>query len=208
MKRKIILIGYFSETAELAQKLQIDIVGYIDGQQTYDYPELNFAHWESDEAFLKSMRENKEFFFITPDRPFLRKKLYLKYQNVGRGYVNLISERANISSSAHIIEHSSTMIQDLVNVSANVTLGVAVRINSCANVMHDCKIGNFVTIAPNAVLLGGVEVGESVYVGASATVLPGIKIGHDAIIGAGAVVTKDVANGATVVGSPARPVIK
>lgn len=208
MKSKLILIGYFSETAELAQRLQFDVVGYIDGQPTHDFPELNFAHWESDESFLKSMRENNEFFFITPDGPDLRKKLYLQYRNVGKGFVNLISNCANISSTVYIIEHSSTMIQDLVNLSSNVTLGVAVKINSCANVMHDCKIGDFVTIAPNAVLLGGVELGDSVYIGANATILPGIKVGHGAIIGAGAVVTKDVVNGAIVVGSPARPIIK
>jgi maltose O-acetyltransferase len=35
-------------------------------------------------------------------------------------------------------------------------------------------------------------------------VLPGVTIGRDAIIGAGSVVTRDVPDGATVAGNPAR----
>ena len=42
-------------------------------------------------------------------------------------------------------------------------------------------------------------------IGSNATVLSGVTIGERAIVGAGAVVTKDVADGATVTGNPARP---
>jgi maltose O-acetyltransferase len=51
-----------------------------------------------------------------------------------------------------------------------------------------------------------VEIGEDVWVGGGAIILAGIRIGNAAIIGAGAVVTHDVAEGATVVGNPARSV--
>jgi UDP-2-acetamido-3-amino-2,3-dideoxy-glucuronate N-acetyltransferase len=42
-------------------------------------------------------------------------------------------------------------------------------------------------------------------IGSGATILGGVRIGAGATVGAGAVVTKDVADGATVVGNPARP---
>lgn len=47
-----------------------------------------------------------------------------------------------------------------------------------------------------------VEDGASI--GSGAVILGGVRIGERALVGAGAVVTKDVAPGATVVGSPAR----
>jgi acetyltransferase-like isoleucine patch superfamily enzyme len=48
-----------------------------------------------------------------------------------------------------------------------------------------------------------VEHGASI--GSGGVILGGVRIGRGALIGAGAVVTRDVAPGATVIGSPARP---
>lgn len=45
-------------------------------------------------------------------------------------------------------------------------------------------------------------------IGAGAVILPGITIGENAIVGAGAVVVKDVPNNITVIGNPARELIK
>ena len=49
-----------------------------------------------------------------------------------------------------------------------------------------------------------VIIGRNVWIGGGALILPGITIGDDAIIGAGSVVTRDVPDGATVAGNPAR----
>jgi maltose O-acetyltransferase len=49
-----------------------------------------------------------------------------------------------------------------------------------------------------------IRIGENVWIGGGAIVLPGVTIGRDAIIGAGSVVTRDVPDGATVAGNPAR----
>jgi UDP-2-acetamido-3-amino-2,3-dideoxy-glucuronate N-acetyltransferase len=45
-------------------------------------------------------------------------------------------------------------------------------------------------------------------IGSGATILCGITIGEKAMVGAGAVVTRDVAPGETVVGVPARVVLR
>ena len=50
-----------------------------------------------------------------------------------------------------------------------------------------------------------ITIGRNVWIGGGAILLPGVTVGDDAVIGAGAVVTRDVAQGVTAAGNPARP---
>ena len=50
-----------------------------------------------------------------------------------------------------------------------------------------------------------VRIGSDVWIGGGAIILPGVTIGDGAIIGAGSVVTRNVAEGVSVMGNPARP---
>jgi maltose O-acetyltransferase len=53
-----------------------------------------------------------------------------------------------------------------------------------------------------------VHIGSDVWIGGGAIILPGVTVGDGALVGAGSVVTRDVAEGATVMGNPARPRLK
>ena len=49
-----------------------------------------------------------------------------------------------------------------------------------------------------------VRIGAHAWIGGGAIILPGVTVGDDAVVGAGSVVTRDVPDGATVAGNPAR----
>ena len=73
---------------------------------------------------------------------------------------------------------------------------------------HDCHVGAFASLGPNVALAGGVIVGEGASLGAGAVVAPKCRIGAWAVVGAGAVVIRDVVPGCTVVGVPARELVR
>ncbi len=89
-------------------------------------------------------------------------------------------------------------------VSPNVKIGKFFHLNYLSYVAHDCMVGDFVTFAPNVCLNGNCQVGDHSYLGTGAIVLPKVKIGARVTIGAGAVVNRDVPDGETWVGVPAR----
>lgn len=91
-------------------------------------------------------------------------------------------------------------------VHTNARLGDHVLVNTGAIVEHDCVIGAHCHIATGAVLCGNVTIGAASHIGAGAVIRQGIKIGAGALVAAGAVVVRDVLEGQTVVGVPARPV--
>ncbi len=89
-------------------------------------------------------------------------------------------------------------------IQADTHVGRHVIINTGASVDHDCMVQNFAQIGPGAVLCGNVSIGEGTLIGAGAVLLPGVSVGAWATVGAGSVVTRNVPDGATVWGNPAK----
>ncbi|MFM8635756.1 MAG: NeuD/PglB/VioB family sugar acetyltransferase [Planctomycetia bacterium] len=78
-------------------------------------------------------------------------------------------------------------------------------VNTGATLDHDCQIGDFSSVGPGASLAGAVHVSPKAMIGTGCALLPGVRIGRAARIGAGATVTRDIADGITAYGIPARP---
>jgi len=195
------LIGGFHEIIELCEICNKKIIGIIDNKLKDQY--LGYRILGNDKMAPYLYKEFGNIpIIVTPDIPEVRKKLIEYYLNIEFKFCNLIHPNATISKYAKI--GRGVVIQNGVNISANVFVSDFVKINTYANIMHDSQIGKYTTIAPNAVILGRVKISELCYIGSNSTILPGKEIEKKSIIGVGAVVTKDVQFNITVVGNPAR----
>lgn len=113
-----------------------------------------------------------------------------------------------------------------VYIEDGVVLGDRVKVQTNALLFKPARIGNDVFIGPAVVLTNdryprsstpdgqlkrdddwtaeGVVIEDGASIGARSVILPGVRIGRHAMVAAGATVTRDVADYAIVVGSPAR----
>ena len=89
-------------------------------------------------------------------------------------------------------------------VQPDAVIGDHVIVNTGATIDHDCTIGDYAHLAPGVHLSGSVHVGEGAFLGIGSVVIPGVKIGRWSTLGAGAVAIRDLADGVTAVGVPAR----
>lgn len=123
--------------------------------------------------------------------------------------VPLIEARAaSVVQMDDVAIDEGACLSPFVTLTSNIRIGRCFHANLYSYVEHDCVIGDFVTFGPGAKVNGNVTIGDHAYIGSGAVLRQGVAIGAGATVGMGAVVTRDVPPGATVVGNPAKPLIK
>jgi UDP-3-O-[3-hydroxymyristoyl] glucosamine N-acyltransferase len=108
------------------------------------------------------------------------------------------------------------VIEDNVEIGSNTsidrgTLGNTIvregaKINNLVHIAHNVVVGRHAVVNAHASVSGSTRIGDYAWVAPNASLRDGISIGERVTVGMGAVVVKDVPDGATVMGVPARPV--
>ena len=141
--------------------------------------------------------------FALSHGPGERRALAAELRAAGVPIATVVHPRATISPHATIAEGAIILAGTVV--APDATIGPLTILNANCNVDHDGVLGEAVQFGPGVTLAGVVRVGDEAFLGVGATVMPGITIGARAVVGAGSVVTRDVPQGVTVAGSPAKP---
>ena len=118
----------------------------------------------------------------------------------------IVHPTAAIAPSAQL--GPGTWVHAMSTVAAFSQLGPCCHVNRNASVGHHNLWGAFSRINPGAHTAGLCQIGDRVTIGIGAALRQGVHVGDGATVGGGSMVLKHVEAGATVVGNPARPLVK
>ena len=141
----------------------------------------------------------------------VRESLSHRLADAGVAHWSVIANNVVIMDDVTVGEGAA--LSPFVTLTSNIRIGRHFHANLYSYVEHDCVVGDFVTFAPGVKCNGNVVIEDHAYIGTGAIIKQGrpgapLIIGRGAVVGMGAVVTKNVPPGVTVVGNPARPLIK
>ncbi|MFN0041670.1 MAG: UDP-3-O-(3-hydroxymyristoyl)glucosamine N-acyltransferase [Alphaproteobacteria bacterium] len=108
------------------------------------------------------------------------------------------------------------IVEDDVEIGANSTvdrgsgpdtvIGAGTMIDNLVQIGHNVRVGKYCVLVAQSGVSGSTRIGDGVMIAGQSGVVGHLTIGKGARIGAQSGVTRDVADGATVMGSPAMPI--
>jgi sugar O-acyltransferase (sialic acid O-acetyltransferase NeuD family) len=206
LKKPVAIVGYSGHAYVIIDILLSAgrlVTAYCDqDEKPFNPYHLDYLGKESEVIH----RLKKFDFFACVGHNGIREKIHTQLSQYLGNPINAIHPSAVISASVKMGD--GVMIAANATLNPLVEIGQGVICNTSSSIDHECVIGDFTHIAPGAVLCGNVFVGRNTFVGANSVIRQGIKIGNNVTIGAGTVVIKDIPDNATVIGNPARQLVK
>lgn len=176
------------------------VVYFIDDfADETDYYGTRRIHFSSCKEYIRN--ESVEF-IIAVGEPSARKMLFDKVKSEGYSLATIIDETAIVSETAAISE--GCIINAYAIVSSEVVIKENCFVMFGAIIGHHAFIEGNCVICPKAIVGGHSRVGTQTFLGLGSSMLQRVNIGEKAILGLGSMVFRDVEDGVTVVGNPAR----
>lgn len=191
-----------------ARTQSIEFVGFLDEErpQTGRLEALGAEYLgsQTDAAVVRAIPRPCQF-TVAIGNGAIRETLRQSLSTSGLREATLIHPSAVVGAD---VEMAGGVVCAGSVITTNVHLGHSTQINLNCTLGHDVTLGAGVTTSPGVNISGNVTVGAMATIHTNAAILPGITIGAKAIVGAGAVVVNDIDPGITVVGIPAKPLLR
>lgn len=175
----------------------IDVTGLLDDGEATEYFGIpvvaGIEGWRErlDGSFIVGMSDHHE-----------RVEIGRAILEAGAQVLAVVHPGAYVSPQAEV--GAGACLMHGVTVHPAASIGDFAIVNANTSVDHDCLLETGAQIGPGCTFPGNVTVREFASVGAGVAARPGVTIGRGAVVGAGAVLTKDVPDGETWAGNPAR----
>jgi len=174
-----------------------DNIVFIDDNKKIEVKTIPIYEFEE---FL-CINEQKQIIIAVGDP----KNRYFIYEKIIKNNLKLAilkDPNAIVSNSAHI--ESGVIISEFCTIHSNVVIKTNSLIQPFCCIGHDIEIGRHTVISTTSNIGGGSTIKDRVLLGMNCSVLQNIVIESDSLVAMGSVVFRDVPEGATVLGNPAR----
>jgi acetyltransferase EpsM len=212
-KKKLIIFGAGGNADVICSTIQdlnqnnqqIEILGFLD-----DIKKNSKVLGGINKKNVEKYKKYKDVYFIWSLRSTnLGKKILDKYYNLELSIKKLLTVKhptAIISQFSKI--GNGVTIHPFVNIGPGVNIKNNIHIFSHSLIGHNTSLSNFSYVANNASIGAFVRIKEGGYIGMNASIKEKVTIEKWGTVGMGSVVIKNVTENSTVVGNPAKMLIK
>ena len=206
-KKKLLIIGAGSVGKFIAYNIEnftqsFEIIGFLDDDVSkHDKLIAGYSVLGSVEKLSQFSDKNIAIVWGIAF-PSVKRKLFEENQHLKFDFPSFISKNAWISKQVTI--GNGAIIYPGVSINYETIVDDFVVMNMNCAIGHNCSIGKFSSFSPGVNLGGNTTIGNFVEMGIGSATVQGISIADNAKIGGQAMVVKNISEGKTVVGIPAK----
>lgn len=145
-----------------------------------------------------------EYIICAIGEPITRTRICHSLLEKGASFFNMLHPQAFISRGCTI--GNGVIILPGAYIFPNSKVKDFAVINTLTAIGHDSTVGEGCVLSAQCDVMGFVCLEDEVFLGSGARILPGIHVHKRARVGAGSVVIRDVKEGISVFGNPAKPI--
>jgi sugar O-acyltransferase (sialic acid O-acetyltransferase NeuD family) len=187
---KKVLIGNGGHAREVMAQMGVKLDRFVDDQyvdeETFPISKLD----PEKHAVMIAVADSKDRFDIVQRLP------------KGIQFFNFIHPTALIMDNVEIGEGSFIGAYSILT--TNIKIGKHAILNRGNHIGHDCRIGDYFSAMPGAIVSGNVTIYSLVYMGNNSSIREKLSIHSLATIGMNSAVVKNIEDGGTYVGCPAK----